>query len=579
MSENGAASAPEMITATIDGVEITVEKGTTIVRAAKQHGIEVPTFCYHPGLSIPANCRMCLVEVTWGNGRKNPKPLPGCYTELGPGMVVDTQSDETKDAQKSVLEFILLNHPVDCPICDQAGECVLQEHYFTYSAQPSRLSHQKVAKPKAVPLGPRVVLDSERCIVCTRCIRVCDEVAGRSELTLEDRGNHSQITTFPGRQLENDYSLNTVDACPVGALTDRKFRFRRRVWFLSKKESVCTGCARGCSLRLDSYQGKTERVVPRYNPDVNNWWMCDDGRDYMRARTIEGIAAARDGDDENPDVAALVKDVAGLFGEDEEGKQTVAVALSASLENEAIYAWAKVAAATGNRVYLLRREGWQGDDILKKGDRDCNATGATAILDAVAPGWGDDAAFAANAAQADALLVVDNDAMPSDAALEAFSEHDAAFVLSDVDNGLTEAAAVVLPIGQLHTRDGTIVNADGWIQRVMAPLPAARGVVRPVSVALAAAAAGGVELSFGSTAGAADVFAAIAQDVPAFANLSYGYLADLGGALTNGGEPAPKRKRIPGTKEWEPDDVHPTAKRPFAIQRGTSDLVTPASGQ
>lgn len=564
----------ETIKATIDGVEIEVAKGTTIVRAAKQYGLKVPTFCYHPGLSIPANCRMCLVDVTWGNGRKNPKPLPGCYTELGDGMIVDTQSKETKDAQQSVLEFILLNHPVDCPICDQAGECVLQEHYFTYSAKPSRLSHQKVAKPKAVPLGPRVVLDSERCIVCTRCIRVCDEVAERSELTLEDRGNHSQITTFPGRQLENPYSLNTVDVCPVGALTDRKFRFQRRVWFLTKKDSVCTGCAAGCSLRLDSYQGKTERVVPRYNPDVNKWWMCDDGRDHMRSRTIEGAPKARDGDNDGIDSQIVVDKLAAYFASDEK----IAIALSASLDNETIYTWAKLADAADAQVFLLRRDGWTGDKILRKDDRDCNATGAVAILDAVVGGAGDESALLAEMGDCGAVIFVDHDCDPSDALLEATAEHEGTVVLSDVDNALTESAALVLPIAQLHTREGTLVNADGWVQRVGAPLPRPRGVHDPLRVAVTLADRIELEIGVAADTPVAGVFARIAGEVTAFANLTYSYLDDLGGALTNGGEPAAKRPRIDGTPEWEPDDVHPTASRHFAIRRGTSDVLTPTAG-
>lgn len=575
MTETTAVSAPELVKLTIDGVAVEVAKGTTIVRAAKQFGLSVPTFCYHPGLSIPANCRMCLVDVTWGNGRANPKPLPGCYTEAGEGMVVDTKSPGIRAVQQSVLEFILLNHPVDCPICDQAGECVLQEHYVQYSAQPSRLSHQKVAKPKATPLGPRVLLDSERCIVCTRCIRVCDEIAGRSELAIDDRGNHSQITTFPGRQLENPYSLNTVDVCPVGALTDKRFRFRRRVWFLTKKESVCTGCARGCSLRLDSYNGTTERVVPRYNPDVNNWWMCDDGRDYMRDRTVQNGPLARDASNDGATTKDTLDKVASYFAEDD---PNVAIALSASLENEAVYAWSKLAHATGAKVYLLRRETWHGDNILRADDRDANASGAVAIITAITGACGDEAALIAGFDDTTAVLVVDNDSAPSDELIEALGAHDGSVVMSDVESGLTEASAIVLPIGQLHTREGTLTNAAGWVQRIGQPLPAPRETLNPTRIAALFAAANGVDIGITATSSPSAVFANMAAEVPAFANLSYSYLGDLGGKLTHGGEPAPQRLRVDGTPEWEPDDVHPTAKRRFAIRRGTSDVITPRPG-
>jgi len=568
-------SDANLVNCTIDGVEVEVAKGTTIVRAAKQAGLEVPTFCYHPGLSIPANCRMCLVDVTWRNGRKSPKPLPGCYTEVGEGMVIDTESRQVKDVQRSVLEFILLNHPIDCPICDQAGECVLQKHYVTYSAQPSRLSHRKVAKPKAIPLGPRVVLDAERCIVCTRCIRTCDEVAGVSELAVEERGNHSQITTFPGRQLENPYSLNTVDLCPVGALTDRRFRFRRRVWFLTKKDSACTGCARGCSLRLDSFSGRTERVVPRYNPDVNNWWMCDDGRDHMRDRTIQAPPAATDVQDEGAGLSDILDKVASYFAEDD---ANVAIALSASLENEAVYAWSKLAAATGSKVYLLRREGWQGDEILRQADRDANATGASAIIEAVTGSCGDEAALMAGFDDTTAVVVIDNDADPSAELVEALSQHDGVAVFSDVDNAMTEAAAIVVPLSQQHAREGTITNFDGWVQRIGAPLPPVKGTCNPVRVAARFADANAVDTGFSALTRPGDVFASMAADVPAFANLTYAYLADLGGKLTHGGEPAPQRERVPGTPQWEPDVVHPTADRPFAIRRGASTPVSARSG-
>ncbi len=217
-----------MPTLTIDGQEVTVDRGTTILQAAQKLGIDIPTFCYHPGLSAPANCRMCLCEFSV-RGRPGPKPQPACYVTVSDDMEVVTDSDHLRKTRKSVLEFILLNHPVDCPVCDQAGECVLQDHYFKYSTEPSRLTHKKVHKAKVKRLGPDVVLDAERCILCTRCVRFCDEVVGESQLDVVNRGEHSEITTFPGQQLDNPYAGNVVDICPVGALTSVDFRFRTRV--------------------------------------------------------------------------------------------------------------------------------------------------------------------------------------------------------------------------------------------------------------------------------------------------------------------------------------------------------------
>ena len=570
-----------MPTVTIDGQEITVEPGTSIVQAAKQLAVDVPVFCYHPGLSVPANCRMCLVDV-----EKAPKPLPGCYTECRDGMVIHTKSEKAQDAQRSVLEFILLNHPVDCPICDQAGECVLQEHYVTHSAQPSRLFHQKVAKPKAVPLGPRVVLDSERCILCTRCIRFCDEVAGRNELILEDRGETVEINTFPGRQLENPYSLNTVDICPVGALTDRKFRFQRRVWFLERHDSVCSGCARGCSMRLDSYQDKTERVVPRYNPDVNNHWMCDEGRDLMVERTRQpGVDAMLRGE-VTDDFDALLALVASWLrpveaeealeadtldeGEDEPGPGRVVFALSASLTNEEVFAWAKLAEAIQARVVLTRRTAWQGDDVLKVADRDCNDTGAQAILHVVRPKFGGPETLSEALDHAEVLLAVDHDAAFSQEALEAIGKVDKTVVLTDIQSELAGAASVVIPMPQLHQRDGTITNSKGWVQRTGAPLraPPPNKAVAPLAAAIGLAGRLGVDIGLQPSDGAVDVMTALATQVSAFHDMSHAYVGDLGAELTRGGPRTEKPARVEGTPEWEPDRVHPTHDRHYAIQRG-----------
>ena len=227
---------------------------------------------------------MCLVGV-----KGAPKPLTACSTmvsSLPPDkkidgkydMVVDTKSPAVKKDQRGIMEFLLLNHPLDCPICDQAGECELQEYSYTYGNPASRFEFEKEHAPKRVDIGPHVVFDAERCIKCTRCIRFCNEITGTGELTLVERGVHTYVDSFPGRELDNDYSVCTVDICPVGALTSREFRFKQRVWFLTSGNSVCQECARGCSVRVDTYKGEVLRLVPRDNPQVNGPWMCDYGR-------------------------------------------------------------------------------------------------------------------------------------------------------------------------------------------------------------------------------------------------------------------------------------------------------------
>lgn len=553
---------------TIDGREIEVAAGTTVLRAAKQVGVDIPVFCYHPGLSIPANCRMCLVEI-----EKVPKPLPACYTEVSDGMVVRTQTDKVQATQQAVLEFILLNHPVDCPICDQAGECVLQEHYVTYSARQSRLDTQKVGKPKAKILGPTVVLDAERCIVCTRCVRFCEEVSKTNELTVEDRGEHAEITTPEGVELNNPYSLNVVDICPVGALTSRDFRFRRRVWFLDMRDSLCTGCGRGCSVRVDSHANKVERLLPRYNPDVNQHWMCDAGRKSMESRTLRPLVTGSvPGPGDQPREAPALdglRTVAGWLQQARTaGGGQVGIALSASLTNEDVYAWGRLAAGMGAKVYVLKRAPWQGDDILRVADRDCNDMGTRAILDVIAPGYGDAKALARDAGGLEVLLVVDGDIAATDEVVQAIASVRKSAVLTDVASALSEAATAVIPTAWLQQRDGTLVNAAGWVQRLQAPLKPAVTTVAPHVAAGILSHAAGVELDLDEKARPAQIFGLIAAHVPAFAGLDYGEIGDLGRGLPRDGVLQPRRAHVAGTPQWEPDPVHPTYPRPFGIRRG-----------
>ncbi len=266
---------------TIDGKEIEVEAGTNLIEAARRLGIEVPHYCYHPGLSIAGQCRLCMVDV-----EKTPRPTIACNTQAADGMVVHTETERVRDTRRSIMEFHLINHPLDCPVCDQAGECWLQIYYMKHGLYDPRMTDEKVHKPKAVPLGPHVILDAERCILCSRCVRFCDEITGTGELGIFHRGDHSEIGLFPGRDLDNNYSANVVDICPVGALTDRDFRFQVRVWYLDTAKSICTGCARGCNIdvhvnrrRPHHAEGRrVARLKPRLNAEVNAWWMCDVGR-------------------------------------------------------------------------------------------------------------------------------------------------------------------------------------------------------------------------------------------------------------------------------------------------------------
>ena len=287
-------NSPQMFNVQIDGVWHQFPKGTRVIEACAQAGVFVPRYCYHKKLSSPGNCRMCLIEMGMpklGPDRKPelgadgmpvinwmPRPQISCAQDVTDGMGVRTNSPLVEECRRGVMEFLLINHPLDCPICDQAGECELQEFSVEYGNAASRFLENKVKKPKNVELGPRVTLDDERCILCSRCIRFCQEIAKDDVLGFVDRGSHTVLTAHPGKRLENNYSLNTVDICPVGALTSSDFRFKMRVWFLKETKSICTSCATGCNTIIGTREDVIYRQTPRENDAVNSSWMCDYGR-------------------------------------------------------------------------------------------------------------------------------------------------------------------------------------------------------------------------------------------------------------------------------------------------------------
>jgi len=268
-------TSPEMVNLTIDGKPVSVPKGTNIIKAAAAAGVEIPHYCYHPHLSVPGNCRMCQVKVAG-----QPKLSIGCHMTVTEGMAVQTHlsSKEVEDAQAATLEMILINHPLDCTVCDQAGHCKLQDYHFEYNAKPSRFIEEKVHKVKAEPLGPHVILDGERCIMCTRCIRFCDEVTKTNELGMINRGDRSMIAINPKKPLDNALSGTVVDLCPVGALTHRDWRFNTRIWFTKHTAAICPGCSTGCNVKVYERDGEIVQVKARMNDQVNKEWLCDEGR-------------------------------------------------------------------------------------------------------------------------------------------------------------------------------------------------------------------------------------------------------------------------------------------------------------
>ncbi len=262
---------------TINGQEVEVKEGATIIEAFKKMSEDIAHYCWHPGLSVAGVCRLCMVDVEGARG-----PQIACNTVVREGMVITNQSEQIKDIVRWGMDFHLINHPLDCPICDQAGECGLQEQYMKFGKYDPEMGLQKVKKRKVVDLGERVVLDSERCILCSRCVRFTDEVSKTNELGIFNRGDRSEIGTYKDKPLNNKYSLNTVDICPVGALTSKDFRFRQRVWYLKNADTICNGCSTGCSVKTYYNEEGLFRVKPNHNEDVNGYWMCDEGRDLYK---------------------------------------------------------------------------------------------------------------------------------------------------------------------------------------------------------------------------------------------------------------------------------------------------------
>jgi NADH-quinone oxidoreductase subunit G len=511
-----------MPTLKIDGREVSVERGTTILEAARQVGIDIPTFCYHPGLTKPANCRMCLVDTN-----KAPKPTPACYGECMDEMEVSTQSPEIVKTRKAVLEFILLNHPVDCPICDQAGECVLQDHYFKYSASPSRLAHKKVHKPKVKRLGPDIVLDAERCILCTRCVRFCDEVAGETQLEIVNRGEHSEITTFPGKELDNPYAGNTVDICPVGALTSVDFRFRTRVWMLQSADSVCPECSRGCKTRTDVFENLPRRTKPQHNPRVNDWWMCDEGRlaykDYQQAR-MEGPAAQVDGKRRVVTNAEAIEAAAAELGA-VANRQKVAVVVTPWFTNEDAWLVAQLLKGplAGARVFMGGRADGAGDAILRQADKNPNRRGVTEIFGALGLTVQPLAQF--DGAGVEAVLVFGDNHSASDATMQKLAAVPRRVVVAAFQTPFWSMATTFLPARTHFEKVGTFTNFDGIVQRMAQATTAAASCKSDGYYAMKLHDAMGEATSFGRPE---EVFAQICQTAAGFSGMTWAALEPHG---------------------------------------------------
>ncbi len=464
---------------TIDGKEVEADASMNLIRAAELADIEIPHYCYHPGLSIPGNCRMCLVEI-----EKAPKLQIACNTRVADGMVVHTKSAKAVAAQKAVLEFLLINHPIDCPVCDQAGECKLQDYYMDYDQQPSRFPlPEKNRKGKAIDIGSGVMLDQERCILCARCTRFFDEVTHTSELAIFERGDHNRIDINPGQPVNNKYAGNVVDICPVGALTEKEFRFRMRVWYLHRTASVCGGCERGCAIDIHHHRGRIYRFKPRFNPGVNSYWMCDEGRHSFPSLQAETRLTS-------PLVQAKDQLVVESWGEGVRraasiiadykrtcGGNSIAAVVDATSTNEEAFALKQFmkTAIGSDRIAMLNWSppGASGDDdLLIRANKNSNTRGLAA-LGLSADGL-DTLAAAVASGELKMLIAFRADlvrALGEEEFVKRFGALDYMLVLSTDANETCQMANQVWPIAAYPEIDGSFTNFQGRVQRINAAFP------------------------------------------------------------------------------------------------------------
>lgn len=476
---------------TIDGNVYEARDGQTVIEVALEHGIEIPHFCWHPSLSVAGNCRMCLVDV--GMPRRNrdgqlevdeqgnpvigyfPKMQIACATPVADGMHVLTQSSKVETAQESVMEFLLINHPLDCPICDEAGQCKLQDYAFRHSKGESRFEEQKNHKDKRVPLGPNVLFDGERCVSCSRCIRFASEVAEQPVLSFVQRGDHVTIETFPGEQFDSPYSMNVIDICPVGALTSPDFRFQARVWDMSFNDSICTGCSRGCNTKVGVRYNEILRLEPRTNMAVNGYWMCDHGRltqypfvneqriDRPLVRTGNAEAAEVEWEQAVQTAAQLLRSVSPA---------EIMIVGSARATNEDNYLLAKFASAvlkTPHVDIVRHSDSSFGDSKLRQHDIAPNTAGAVAV--GIAPQSSGVAmaqlANAISSGKVKALYVMEEDIVPAlEAAGVAVDKLQVLIVHSSNHTATTKRAHVVFSSSTYAELEGTYTNFQQRVQHV-----------------------------------------------------------------------------------------------------------------
>ncbi len=552
----------DLLDVQIDGVWHQFPKGTRMIEACRQAGVEVPHYCYHPKLTSPGNCRMCLVEmgmpprpapgaepaepdedghlpISW-----MPRPVIACANTIGPNMGIKTTGPLTEGCREGVMELLLANHPLDCPICDQAGECSLQEFSVEHGKGESRFREQKVKKPKNVEVGPRIRLDDERCIMCSRCIRFTDEIADDPVLGFTDRGSHTVLTVYPGRELANNYSMNTVDICPVGALTSNDFRFQMRVWFMKETNTIDVNCATGCNTTVFTRQGKIYRITPRQNNDVNSDWMPDSHRLNFHwieseARLTEPLVL--DGDHHrtatwSEALATTADKLSALKGSE------IAVIASARMTNEELLITDRLVKhlEAGHVDTVPRIE--ENDGYLVAADRNPNTNGVKLVLGLDNPGSQLDAIREGIEQGRIKGLIVLQENLVGDAGFstELLSKLDFLLTTYPLANPTADVADVVLPGACWAEKTGTMINVTGRLQRLNKVVDGPGATLEPWEIVrdLIQATGGGNGIY-----AATDLFKQLAEQVSEFSGISWDQIGDLGIPLIETGETIPLIER------------------------------------
>ena len=520
---------------TIDGNEIEVAPGTTVLQAALDHDIHIQHFCWHPDLPVDGNCRTCMIEV-----EKMPKLQIACNTVISEGMVVHTKSPKATEAQRTALEFLLVNHPIDCPVCDQAGECYLQDNYMRYGLYDSKVEiEEKVNKRKVVDLGP-IMLDAERCVLCSRCLRFEDKVTGTNLLQFVNRGDHTQITTFDGGGITHDYAGNLADVCPVGALLSKDFRFKMRVWFLKAHESVCPGCSTGCNVFVDERDGEVQRLRPRRNADVNKSWLCDPGRAlYKQIGVTERVSGARVRSAvgwEGVSVAAALDRVAAGLRED--GMASAFLA-TPQATNEDVFAFKTLADAVGGKLDFRvgdpqLRVRQRIDEVLQRADRNPNTQGC--LDQGIGRDGVDTIVSGCRSGALKALVLQGPELLRIPELVDAVAKVPFVVVMATHEGPELDRATVVLPAAMWAEVAGTFTNCDRRVQRLHTAVPAPGDAQARLELVAGILSRLGKPLQ---AATAREAFGLLSKATPGYAGLDYRAIGAQGVALAQAGGAAP----------------------------------------